>query len=587
LASQPLGAAAPGATRFSVAVRYLNGWAMATHPADRERAEWPPHPDRLFMALVAAAGDDTEFDDALRYVERLSSPGISASDAEQREVVTSYVPVNDATTPSTNVKIVRDCQQAATEAESVALDGKIDKQAKNAVVTPTIARMELRDRLSQIAPTANLVVALGRKIRDTSIKEFEAEALAVLPERRNRQPRTFPVAIPRDPTVHFIYEADDAFTHDLREKLAALCARVTRVGHSASLVQCWLDFDPPPANLVPTEGAAPHRLRVPSTGRLEYLRGLYELNHQQGADLRPTPGLWAGYAPPRQTQADADVARSVFDPVFLLLRPADGERRRPPLVSTLQISEALRGLLMNGAQPEDLPEALSGHAADGSRLDRPHLAIAPLPFVGYEHADGRIMGIALILPRERTEEPRSAKDVAAIGRALYRKLYGDDGFEPQALRLTMGGAGTWSLQASDDYRQVSLRPEAWTADSSDPETRGAKVWATVTPIVLDRHPKGRNGDSIAEETRDILRDACANIGLPRPVEVEFGPVSMFRGVPHVRDFPPLRRKDGSAANYMHVVIVFDRPVVGPILLGAGRYRGYGLCRPVVGAGVNA
>ena len=37
-----------------VGIRYLNGWVMATHPTNREVAEWPPHPDRVFMALAAA-----------------------------------------------------------------------------------------------------------------------------------------------------------------------------------------------------------------------------------------------------------------------------------------------------------------------------------------------------------------------------------------------------------------------------------------------------------------------------------------------------------------------------------------------------
>lgn len=508
--------APPQVTRFSIAVRYLNGWAMATHPTDRERAEWPPHPDRLFMALVAAAADKTGFDEALKYVERQAAPAITASDAEQREVVTSYVPVND----------------------------------------PEITRKKKPESPNK------------RYASIQTLEKAKEAGLALLSEHRKRQPRTFPVAIPREPTVHIIYEANDAFTPEIREKLAALCMRVARVGHSASLVQCWLDFDPPPANLIPTDGAAPHRLRVPSAGRLEYLRGLYELNHQQGTDLRPTPGVWAGYRPADSATVATNMALSVFGPAFLLLRPVEDERRRPPLVSTLLLTEALRGLLMNGTRAVDIPEALSGHAADGSRLDRPHLAIAPLPFVGFDHADGRIMGMALV-------PPRNESDAGAIAQSLNRKLFGEAGFEAPTLTLKMGGAGTWALAASDDFRQASLRPEVWTAAPG-----GATTWATVTPVVLDRHPKGRNGGAMAQQTKEILADACINIGLPRPVAVEFGPVSILRGVPHARDFPPLRRKDGSAANYMHAVFEFDRPVIGPVLLGAGRYRGYGLCRPV-------
>jgi CRISPR-associated protein Csb2 len=49
---------------IAVGIRYLTGWSMATDSADRQRAEWPPHPDRVFMALAAAHfetdGEDNE-----------------------------------------------------------------------------------------------------------------------------------------------------------------------------------------------------------------------------------------------------------------------------------------------------------------------------------------------------------------------------------------------------------------------------------------------------------------------------------------------------------------------------------------------
>ena len=37
---------------------------------------------------------------------------------------------------------------------------------------------------------------------------------------------------------------------------------------------------------------------------------------------------------------------------------------------------------------------------------------------------------------------------------------------------------------------------------------------------------------------------------------------------------------------MHAILIFSEPVVGPVLLGAGRYRGYGLCRPLRGRGMT-
>ena len=84
---------------FALGIRYLNGWAMAASDgARKERAEWPPHPDRVFMALAAAwfeTGKDAEEGAALRWLEGLPPPAITASDAALRTTVTSYVPVND------------------------------------------------------------------------------------------------------------------------------------------------------------------------------------------------------------------------------------------------------------------------------------------------------------------------------------------------------------------------------------------------------------------------------------------------------------------------------------------------------------
>src|SRR5438045_2129482 len=41
----------PGLT---IGWEYLTGCCVATDPASRQRAEWPPHPGRVFMALAAA-----------------------------------------------------------------------------------------------------------------------------------------------------------------------------------------------------------------------------------------------------------------------------------------------------------------------------------------------------------------------------------------------------------------------------------------------------------------------------------------------------------------------------------------------------
>jgi len=54
-----------------------------------------------------------------------------------------------------------------------------------------------------------------------------------------------------------------------------------------------------------------------------------------------------------------------------------------------------------------------------------------------------------------------------------------------------------------------------------------------------------------------------------------------RGADTVHSMPNLhRRRDRGRIHHTHAIITFDQPIRGPLLLGAGRYRGYGLCRAV-------
>ena len=211
------------------------------------------------------------------------------------------------------------------------------------------------------------------------------------------------------------------------------------------------------------------------------------------------------------------------------------------------------------------PEWISGHCPEGGPSEAPHLALIPLPHVGRQHADSRILGLALVVPRDvPTDEVR---------RCLNPLLFDERG-GAKPVTLTLGPAGECVLQLDEqqDFR-VSLKPEIWTG-ANDPQTR----WATVTPIALDRHAKGTDPwTDIAE----IIGDGCERIGLPRPADVIPAPVSLFLGAPTTRDMPRIERKrDGGLIRQVHAVITFPEPVVGPVLIGAGRYRGYGLCRPL-------
>jgi CRISPR-associated protein Csb2 len=65
---------------LAIEVEYLMGRSYATDFRDDTAPEWPPHPDRLFEALVAAHHDtfsEEGEDSVLRWLETLGAPQIA------------------------------------------------------------------------------------------------------------------------------------------------------------------------------------------------------------------------------------------------------------------------------------------------------------------------------------------------------------------------------------------------------------------------------------------------------------------------------------------------------------------------------
>ena len=88
---------------LSFGVELLMRRAVITRWDNRAETEWPPHPDRLFMALVAAWGDtgeDPAHRKALEWLEGLSAPALAVPlEVSERTPFTCYVPVNDDSSP--------------------------------------------------------------------------------------------------------------------------------------------------------------------------------------------------------------------------------------------------------------------------------------------------------------------------------------------------------------------------------------------------------------------------------------------------------------------------------------------------------
>ena len=275
--------------------------------------------------------------------------------------------------------------------------------------------------------------------------------------------------------------------------------------------------------------------------------------------LRPVPGRWQGYDRLRETSFTG-APGSVFDPQLIVLSI---KGKHVSLPATLKLTAALRGLLTKECPEQPPPEWFSGHRLDGTPTAAPHLALTPLPFVGSEHADGLIMGLALVLPTD--------SDQQEAGHCLEPILRDPATGLPREHPLFDGQWFECAIELETRERPPkNLDPDTWTWES--------RVWASVTPVVLNRHFDGKDKWERAAES---VKDMCGHIGLPRPREVLLHPVSLVEGVPHAREYPQLMRKNGGGRrSHNHAVIVFDEPVRGPVLVGAGRFRGYGLCRPM-------
>lgn len=282
--------------------------------------------------------------------------------------------------------------------------------------------------------------------------------------------------------------------------------------------------------------------------------------------LRPSLGRTVNYT--RMREQPHLVVTTSFDSDLLVLTKQEGPVLG--LESTVTLTAALRGYLLQDG--EDEPEWFTGHKAPGIPATGVHLALLPLAFVGAEHADGHILGLALAFPRAIPALDRA--------RSLRGRLFDSFGADLE-VELHLGSLGTWTLRREErSLPPLALRPATWCEASS--------VWASVTPVVLDRHPK-HDQQTERRQWRDevavSIAQSCERQGFPKPDVIDVDKTSWHRGAPRSRPGPDgmpwLPGKEGSPPRQqLHVLIRFPCDVQGPVILGAGRFRGYGFCKPL-------
>lgn len=559
---------------FAIEVELLTGCYTATRYDDRNKPEWPPHPARLYSALVNAWAESDDHDDgeqqALRWFESLTDPEVASSrltadtatsEVAVRSVVTHYVPDNDPTVVRRDLHRTYEQLQRAADATNSHDQGPMSKVAER-------TSKELTKALDK-AESDSLKAAASGTAPDS--------ALAVLPDLRGKQPRTYPTVRPADPVVTYTWPEhtpDDA-THT---HLDALLSRVGRLGHSSSLVSCRVIDEKRTGTYVPRADGET-LIRLPGPGQFDRLRELHEFH--QGSEPRSLPKRIVRYGSPRDREPP--YAGSVWhNGTFIALTLADGPRLS--VRDSLALAQAVRGAILAhaGEVAEAIPESISGHVpregseASTTRSQRPHMAVVPLPFAGFRHADGLIKGVAVLLPEVCSEPDRNL-----LFRAINHWLddEDDDGHLSGEL-WARGQARTWTVRHEPGIdRPRSLHFERW----ADPSRR----WATVTPTVLDRYPDALWRGSSARRARGhaqavtLIGQACEAIGLTVPRRVEVRADAPVEGAQPVRRHPTFHngaRQEPRPS--VHAVIEFDEPVAGPVMIGRGRYLGQGLCAPL-------
>lgn len=561
---------------LAIEVHLLTGRYSATQYNDRSRAEWPPHPARFFSALVAALYDREPVDPAeclaLRWLEDLDTAPHLDVDINvdekigRREVRSVFVPVNDVTLVGDPEADVRKTRAKIAELEGSEQTNDVKAQVKNA-----------RKTLEKEEKTLAKFLEFQRAAPTKPSKEDLKRGVALLPERRNRQERTFPVVFPERSSFVFLWPGVDPGEH--LEALRRLCDRVTRLGHSSSLVHCIIVERPIKPSLVP-HMTGEHVLRVVGPGQLERLEEAYK--RHRAIDPRVLPARFQRYGQPLG-QDDSQGPHSIFSDEWIVFERIEGQR---PLASRgIDLAISLRRALIETHGKENLPAVLSGHDAKGNPTSQPHLAFVPLPWVGDEHADGSVQGFALIAPRSIAPDERMTL------MRLLGKWESERGDKDDDYAIELGTPSDLGRPLQIRIRRVEIPSKA--ALNAVRWCKPSQRFVAATPIALDRHPGNlrsnveRAAHTAAAEAESSIADACERIGLPRPVNVSISLAPILPGAQHVRQFAPWPAQPSRARRAcVHAEIEFSEKVCGPVLIGAGRYFGLGLCLPVADPNVS-
>jgi len=191
-----------------------------------------------------------------------------------------------------------------------------------------------------------------------------------------------------------------------------------------------------------------------------------------------------------------------------------------------------------------------GHTAPNELGHR--LSFVPLPSVGHRNSDGGVRRVLVVEPPGVTGRHTEALDM---------------------LRIKLSGCAL-----IDEDRKA---PRAVLADLSDRSkvlpfyTGAARVWESVTPVILHGHNADRGRISMVKTDR-LLRQAFTDAGIPEDLiaEIAFQRAPYWAGCEGATEI----RVPRHLAQWprVHVRVEFAEAVEGPVLAGIGRHYGIGV-----------
>lgn len=349
---------------------------------------------------------------------------------------------------------------------------------------------------------------------------------------------------PRYPDVVYLWEGEQP-PQGVLVALQRRGARVGYLGASDSPVRLRVSTAMPAsiveANAFVSDEAGSATINVTQPGDLARWNRLYTEWTERGASVSRLQfpalrheALYRLPSPMESRDRAGDVA------AWLLLHPAVSGRR-VSLLTGLFKEAVLSHYQRLFGEP---PQVLHGHGftTKGYETAR-YLA---LPDVGHRWSRGRIHGLALWLPPDCDAGIRQRARDAAF-----------------SIRRLLGIGIDVAVSPHDgDERPLAAHPGRW--------TRSSRIWVSAVPAIHER----RGALNHAEVAR-----WCQHAGLPDPVDFWSTRTPLVSGA---LDLAPVEvnRPGRAALPYSHVKLWFDEAIEGPVVVGSGRQRGFGLCLPL-------